>query len=166
VVSSGAIRPARAPPSIDMLHKVMRPSMSSPVTAGPAYSKTWPVPPPTPILAINPRIMSLAVTPGRSPPRKFTKVGLGRFCRRHWVASTCSTSLVPIPNASAPKAPWVAVWLSPQTIVMPGWVAPVSGPMMWTIPRPGSSNEYNRIPDSRQLDSNCRSCLTAASSAP
>ena len=25
-----------------------------------------------------------------------------------------------MPKASAPKAPWVAVWLSPQTIVMPG----------------------------------------------
>ncbi|GIX12805.1 MAG: hypothetical protein KatS3mg118_0764 [Paracoccaceae bacterium] len=51
-----------------------------------------------------------------------------------WVASTCSTSEVPIPWASAPKAPWVAVWLSPQTMVMPGSVQPCSGPMMCTIP--------------------------------
>jgi hypothetical protein len=51
-----------------------------------------------------------------------------------WVASTCSTSDVPIPCASEPKAPWVAVWLSPQTMVMPGSVQPCSGPMMWTIP--------------------------------
>jgi hypothetical protein len=29
--------------------------------------------------------------------------------------------------ASAPKAPWVAVWLSPQTMVMPGWVSPAPG---------------------------------------
>ena len=36
------------------------------------------------------------------------------------MARTCSTSLVPIPKASAPKAPWVLVWLSPQTIVRPG----------------------------------------------
>ena len=43
------------------------------------------------------------------------------------VASTCSTSDVPIPNASAPKAPCVEVWLSPQTIVMPGWVTPELG---------------------------------------
>ena len=40
------------------------------------------------------------------------------------MARTISTSLVPIPKASAPNAPWVAVWLSPQTIVMPGWVRP------------------------------------------
>ena len=44
---------------------------------------------------------------------------------RVWVASTCSTSEVPIPCASAPNAPWVAVWLSPQTMVMPGWVQPL-----------------------------------------
>ncbi len=50
------------------------------------------------------------------------------------VASTCSTSLVPMPKARAPKAPCVEVWLSPQTIVMPGWVIPSSGPMMWTMP--------------------------------
>ena len=58
----------------------------------------------------------------------------GRFWGRVWVARTCSTSLVPMPNASAPNAPWVDVWLSPQTMVMPGWVRPSSGPMMWTMP--------------------------------
>ena len=52
----------------------------------------------------------------------------------HCVARTCSTSLVPIPKASAPNAPWVAVCESPQTIVMPGWVTPSSGPMTWTMP--------------------------------
>ena len=39
-----------------------------------------------------------------------------------------------MPWASAPKAPWVEVWLSPQTIVVPGRVKPCSGPMMWTMP--------------------------------
>ena len=53
---------------------------------------------------------------------------------RHCVASTCSTSLVPIPNASAPNAPWVAVCESPQTIVIPGWVTPSSGPITCTMP--------------------------------
>ena len=43
------------------------------------------------------------------------------------MARTISTSLVPIPKARAPNAPCVAVWLSPQTIVMPGWVSPSSG---------------------------------------
>ena len=40
-----------------------------------------------------------------------------------------------MPKAKAPKAPCVAVWLSPQTTVMPGWVRPSSGPMTWTTPR-------------------------------
>ena len=35
VVSSGAIIPARAPPSIDMLQTVIRPSIESAVMAGP-----------------------------------------------------------------------------------------------------------------------------------
>ncbi len=39
-----------------------------------------------------------------------------------------------MPNASAPSAPCVEVWLSPQTMVMPGSEMPSSGPMMWTMP--------------------------------
>ena len=67
-----------------------------------------------------------------------TLIHFGRVWGSVWVASTCSTSLVPMPNASAPNAPCVAVWLSPQTIVMPGRVRPCSGPMTWTMPWPGS----------------------------
>src|SRR5580698_2797554 len=68
VVSSGATMPARAPPSIDILHIVMRPSIESPRTASPVYSKTYPVPPAIPIVPITARIMSFAVTPrGRLP---------------------------------------------------------------------------------------------------
>ena len=66
MVSSGATSPARAPPSIDMLHTVMRSSMLRARMALPVYSNTLPVPPPTPILAISARMMSLAETPGRS----------------------------------------------------------------------------------------------------
>ncbi|MCK7524004.1 MAG: hypothetical protein MZV64_43450 [Ignavibacteriales bacterium] len=41
---------------------------------------------------------------------------------------------MPMPKATAPKAPCVEVWLSPQAIVMPGCVRPSSGPMTWTMP--------------------------------
>ena len=61
------------------------------------------------------------------------------------MARTCSTSLVPMPKASAPKAPWVAVWLSPHTIVMPGCVTPSSGPMTWTMPWCSEPSEYSGI---------------------
>ena len=81
-----------------------------------------------------PRIKSLAPTPMPSLPSTRISNVCGRSSHRHCVASTCSTSLVPIPNASAPNAPCVAVWLSPQTIVIPGCVSPSSGPMTCTIP--------------------------------
>ena len=68
VVSSGAIMPARPPPSIVMLQTVMRPSIERASIAGPEYSTTWPVMPPTPSCPSVPRIRSLAVTPKPSSP--------------------------------------------------------------------------------------------------
>ena len=68
VVSSGATRPARAPPSMLMLQIVIRCSIESARIASPRYSKTWPVPPPIPIRAMRARMMSLALTPGRRRP--------------------------------------------------------------------------------------------------
>ena len=58
-----------------------------------------------------------------------------------------------MPNASAPKAPCVEVWLSPQTIVMPGCVTPSSGPMMWTMPCRELRSENSGTPNSAQLRS-------------
>ena len=77
------------------------------------------------------------------------------------MASTWATSLVPMPKASAPKAPWVAVWLSPHTTVMPGWVAPISGPMTWTTPRSGLSQPYRGTAWARQLRSSSATCALA-----
>ena len=56
-----------------------------------------------------------------------------------------------MPNAIAPKAPWVEVWLSPHTIVMPGWVSPSCGPMMWTMPCSLSPSRCRRTPNSSAL---------------
>src|SRR5512132_861109 len=56
-----------------------------------------------------------------------------------------------MPNASAPKAPWVAVWESPQTIVMPGWVRPSSGPITWTSPWLALPVPYSGMPWARQF---------------
>ena len=76
VVSSGAIRPARAPPSMLMLQIVIRCSMFSARMASPRNSKTWPVPPPIPIRAIRARMMSFALTPGPEAPVHAHLVGL------------------------------------------------------------------------------------------
>ncbi len=45
-----------------------------------------------------------------------------------------------MPCARQPKAPWVEVCESPQTTVMPGSVAPFSGPMTCTMPWRASLN--------------------------
>jgi hypothetical protein len=126
-VSSGAIIPARAPASIDMLQTVMRPSIESDRIVEPRYSTIAPTPPLVPMRAMIPRITSFAHTPRGRSPSTVTAIVPGRFAHSVCVASTCSTSLVPMPNAIAPNAPCVDVWLSPQTIVMPGCVRPSWG---------------------------------------
>ena len=56
-----------------------------------------------------------------------------------------------MPKASAPNAPWVAVWLSQHTTVVPGRVKPCSGPMTWTMPWRGSSMSKTSTPNSSQF---------------
>src|SRR5205085_1240525 len=86
------------------------------------------------------RITSLAVTPSGRLPSTATRMFLAGRWITVCVASTCSTSEVPMPKASAPNAPCVEVWLSPHTIVMPGSVRPCSGPITCTMPRRASSS--------------------------
>ncbi len=165
MVSSGAIRPAFAPASIDMLHTVIRPSIDSAWIADPRYSMTWPMPPPVPISPRIARMMSLAVEPAGSSPSTVTDIHFGRSWGSVWVASTCSTSLVPMPKAIEPNAPCVAVWESPQTMVMPGMVRPCSGPMTWTMPWPGSPIGKLRMPNSAVLARSVSICLAEIGSA-
>ena len=164
VVSSGATIPARAPASIDMLQIVIRFSIDRLRIASPVYSSTCPTPPATPSRPIAPRIMSFAVTPGGASPSKRTRIDRGRTCGRHCVASTCSTSDVPTPNASAPNAPCVDVWLSPQTIVIPGCVTPSSGPITCTIPSRPCPVAKSGTPNSAQLRRRASSCAFASGS--
>ena len=58
-----------------------------------------------------------------------------------------------MPKAMAPSAPWVDVWLSPQAMVIAGWVRPSSGPMTWTMPWCSWSGVHSGMPASRQLRS-------------
>ncbi len=60
--------PARAPPSIDMLQTVMRPSIDSARMASPAYSMTWPVPPAVPISPMIDKHDVLGGDAGRERP--------------------------------------------------------------------------------------------------
>ena len=142
-----------------MLQTVMRPSIDSARIASPRYSTTWPWPPPVPTWAMSASTRSLAVTPGCSCPSTVTAMVFGRTAGSVWVARTCSTSLVPMPKASAPNAPWVLVWLSPQTIVMPGCVTPSCGPMTCTMPWPASPMECRRTPNSAQFARRVSTCV-------
>ena len=146
MISSGATRPKRAPPSIERLHSVSRASIDIARTAEPAYSMACPRAPSAPRRAIQASAASLAVTPGPSRPSIRRRMALGRACHTVCVASTCATSVAPMPKASAPNAPWVEVWLSPQTTSVPGRVRPSSGPTTWTIPRRGSPRPRKRTP--------------------
>ena len=76
---------------------------------------------------------------------------LGRRCQIAWVAITCATSEEPMPKLMAPSAPWVEVWESPHTRVMPGRVMPCSGPTTWAIPCRASPQGKSWTPNSAQL---------------
>ncbi len=148
MVSSGATMPARAPASIDMLQTVSRPSIDRPRIVEPAYSITCPVAPAVPMRAMMARITSFAVTPGANAPSTAMRIVLGLRCHSACAASTWQTSVMPMPKASAPSAPWVEVWLSGQTSRRPGWLSPVSGPTTCTMPcrslfRSNSSKPYS-----------------------
>ena len=95
--------------------------------------------------------MSFAVRPNGSSPSNAMRIVFGFACGSVCVASTCSTSDVPMPNASAPNAPCVEVWLSPQTIVIPGCVRPSSGPITCTIPSRPLPVAKSRTPNSSQF---------------
>ena len=136
---------------MDTLQTVIRSSMDMPRMTGPAYSMACPTAPAAPILAMTARMTSLAATPKGRAPFTVIRITLGFLCQRHCVASTCSTSVEPMPKASAPKAPWVAVWESPHTRTIPGWVSPCSGPMTCTIPWRTSPRPNCVMPSSREL---------------
>ena len=109
--------------------------------------------------------MSFELTPGGRVPSTCIFRFLLRFVIRHCVANTCSTSLVPIPNASEPNAPCVDVWLSPQTTVVPGSVKPCSGPIICTIPwRLSPRPKYVR-PNSLTLSSSVRHWVRESASS-
>ena len=143
----------------------MRPSIDSARIAEPRYSITWPMPPLVPISPRIARMTSLAVEPSGSSPSTVTDIHFGRSCGSVCVARTCSTSLVPMPNAIDPNAPCVAVCESPHTMVMPGSVRPCSGPMTWTMPWPGSPIGKLTIPNSAVFARRVSICFAEIGSA-
>ena len=56
----------------------------------------------------------LAADVGGESPSNWTRSDFGLVTAIVWVESTCSSSLVPQANASAPSPPTVLAWLSGQ----------------------------------------------------
>ena len=149
-----------------MLHTVMRPSIDSARIAEPPNSIVWPVPPAVPMRPMIASTMSLALQPSVSVPSTLTSRFFIFLASSVCVASTCSTSLVPMPNASAPKAPCVLVCESPHTTVMPGNVAPLSGPITCTMPcRLSRNGKYAAAPCALMLASSVVICSLLIGSA-
>ena len=148
-----------------MLQSVMRSSMLMASMTEPPYSWAKPRPPLAPSNPMRYRATSLAVTPGASCPLTLMRRTFNGLMARLCVASTSRTWVVPMPMAMDPKAPWVAVWESPQTIVMPGWVMPSSGPTMWTIPWLPVGRSKKRMPFSAQFLRSSRIMASARESA-
>ena len=69
-----------------------------------------------------------------------------------------------MPNATAPNAPCVDVWLSPQAIVIPGCVTPSSGPITCTMPWPSEPIEWIGMPNWAQFSSSVPICLRESGS--
>ena len=98
----------------------------------------------------------------RAPRSSLT---FGRVRDRVCVARMSRICEVPTPKARLPSAPWVEVCESPQAMVMPGWVRPSSGPMMWTIPCSSVPRPKKRMPCSFVLRSMACIIASACSSA-
>ena len=111
------------------------------------------------------RIRSFAVTPVGKVPSTLTSMDFIFLIDKHCVAITCSTSEVPTPNASAANAPCVLVWESPATTVIPGRVAPCSGPMTWMMPWRRSCKPNSVIPNSLQFFVNWLTWMRESGSA-
>ncbi len=150
---------------MDRLHRVSRPSIDRLRTVEPAYSTKYPVAPEVVSCCIRYRAISFAVTPFPSVPSMRMRIDLGFCCRMHCEASTISTSEVPMPNATAPIAPWVEVCESPQTMVIPGRDSPCSGPTTWMTPLRGSIIPKCSRPNWRALAARVSTCLRETGSS-
>ena len=119
----------------------------------PPYSKTCPVPPATPIRAEQREDDVLGRHAGVElplhPHLERLRAALEEALGGEDVLDLGGAD----PEGERAEGAVVAVWLSPHTIVIPGWVRPSSGPMTWTIPWCGEPMPWSGIPNSAQLSS-------------
>jgi hypothetical protein len=112
---------------------------------------------------------SLAHTPGRTRPVRSIRTTSGTFTRTSRVYQAAAMSVAPTPNANAPTAPLLHVWLSVPTTTSPGR-ATFSTRYVWQIASllPDTPGPMNRPP--LRAAKSCwrvlRSSTRAISSAP
>ena len=139
--------------------------MSIARTASPVYSNTWPVPPPTPILAIRARITSLAETPGASRPSMRTsyvlRPVLQQALRREHVLDLARADAEG-QRAEGAVRRRVAVAAHDRHARLR--VARARGRSRARCPAARCPARSSVIPNSRQLSLSCCSCLRARSS--
>ena len=151
--------PARAPASIDMLQTVIRSSMLKradrlagvlDAVAGAAVGGD---------LAdqVEDQVLGGHAAAQPAVDADLQRLGLGTAAASAWPARArlrwCRCR-----RPSAPNAPCVAVWLSPQTMVMPGCVSPIRARSRARFPAWRSSRSYRRMPNSRQLSRSVSIC--------
>ncbi len=120
--SSAAMMPVKPPASTAMLVSVARSSSGRRNTPSPVNSSTLPMP----WLvrkkgsAKSASMMSLAVVPAGSAPRRVTRTLSGTRTRTSSVNHALAMSVEPTPKAKQPSTPAMQVWLSVPTTTCPG----------------------------------------------
>ena len=163
-MSSGPIIPARRPARSTCCRSSCRPSIESARTASPAYSTTWPTPPPTPTWPIAPRIMSFGVRPYGELPGEFDQHRSGALlCQRLGRQHVLDLGR-PDADGERTESPVGGRVRIPADDRRPGWVRPCSGPITCTMPSLPVPVECSSMPNSAQLDLSASSCFLAISS--
>ena len=118
-----------------MLVIVERDGTSSVLTPSPAYSMTAPTLPEEPKRSSTLRMTSLAETPGRRRPVRFTWTTRGAVKWKAPPPMATATSSPPAPMAIMPRPPPVGVWESEPMSVLPG-IPKRSRWSWWQMPLP------------------------------
>ena len=96
-------------------------------------------------------MMSLELTPGANRPSTRTSYVFGSALEQGLGGEDHLDLARADPECECAERPVRRVCESPQTIVMPGWVSPICGPMTWTIPCEGEPIPWSGTPNSRAV---------------
>ena len=116
--------PFLPPASIAILHRVMRSSMESFITASPLHSIARYVAPSTPISPITFKMTSFAIIWSGNVPVNSKHMDSGTLTQSFPVPRINAASVLPIPVENIPKAPDVEVWESVPNKTSPGRLNP------------------------------------------